>query len=44
MLLKVFLHWYLETHDAEHQLGFLIQVQYWRIYYYEEMQIEFPYH
>ena len=31
-------HWYHETHDAEHQLGFLIQMQYWRIHYYEEMQ------
>lgn len=30
-----FLHWYLETHNTEHQSGFLIRACYWRIYHCE---------
>lgn len=43
-VIEGFLRWYLETHDTERQSGFLIRVRYWRIYYCEEMQREFPYH
>ena len=38
-----FLHWYIETHNVEHQLGFLVRARYWRIYYCEEMRKEFLY-
>lgn len=42
-LVKWFLHWYLETHHIMYQSGFLVFIQYWRVFWCKEMDCLFPY-
>ncbi|KAI1955950.1 hypothetical protein LOZ58_006558 [Ophidiomyces ophidiicola] len=42
-VVETFLRWYLETHNVVSLNGFLVRVQYWRMYYCYETNHDFPY-
>ncbi|KAI2022025.1 hypothetical protein LOZ12_003869 [Ophidiomyces ophidiicola] len=42
-VVETFLRWYLEIHNVVSLNGFLVRVQYWRIYYCYETSHDFPY-
>ncbi|KAI1937930.1 hypothetical protein LOZ57_006479 [Ophidiomyces ophidiicola] len=42
-VVETFLRWYLEIHNVVSLNGFLVRVQYWRIYYCYETNHDFPY-